>query len=193
MALLEEANRLQRGGAHAEAAAKYGEALRPILAMWTRSSISGASPAARAGSRRASSCLRRALTIDPRRAGIHNLLGMALARLGQPAEALASLDAALACDPDFVDAYGNRGDVLVELARHAEAIESYERALALNPDSIENWCNRGAALHDLHRYREAVESFDRVARAAARYCRNSPQSRRRARAPRSLCRGHRRL
>ena len=162
MTLLEEANRLQRGGAHAEAAAKYGELLRAdpenVDALCHLARIDCQQGRLAEGA----DLLRRALTIDPKRATLHNLLGMARARLGQLADALASLDAAIACDPNLVEAHGNRGDVLVELGRQVEAIDTYDRALALKPNSIDNWCNRGAALHDLHRYREAVESFDRV-------------------------------
>ncbi|MEA2988427.1 MAG: protein O-GlcNAc transferase [Alphaproteobacteria bacterium] len=105
---------------------------------------------------------RRLLTVDPGCARAHELLGMALARLGRREDALASFDAAIARAPERADAHANRGDVLAELGRRDEAVASYDRALALAPDSVDNWCNRGAVMHDLERYGEALASYDRV-------------------------------
>ena len=102
-----------------------------------------------------------ALAIDPKQGRAHNLVGLALSRLGRPAEALASFDAAITCEPAFVDAHGSRADVLAELGRAEEAIASYDRALAMAPDSAANWCNRGAALQDLRRSQEALASYER--------------------------------
>jgi Flp pilus assembly protein TadD len=74
----------------------------------------------------------------------HLLLGMALARSGAHAEALASFDCAIAITPDRADVHGNRGDALVALGSEVEAVASYDRALALDPAEVETWCNRGA-------------------------------------------------
>ena len=54
--------------------------------------------------------VRRSLASDPQQPRAHNLLGMALARLGRHEEALASFDRALVLQPDFADAHGNRGE-----------------------------------------------------------------------------------
>ena len=63
----------------------------------------------------------------------HNLLGLALQRLGRGEEALASFDAAIARQADHAEAHGNRAGVLADLGRHDEAIASYDRAVALQP------------------------------------------------------------
>lgn len=105
---------------------------------------------------------REALTVAPQEARIHVLLGMALARLGEPNEALASFDRAIACDGSSADAHGNRGDVLTELGRLAEAEQCYRSALALAPDSVANWCNLGAVQSDLGQLAPALASYDRV-------------------------------
>ena len=105
---------------------------------------------------------RQALAAGPQQGRAHNLIGLALSRLGRPAEALASFDAAIACEPALADAHGNRADILAELGRPIEAVAGYDQALTLAPDSLENWCNRGAALRDLRRNEDAIASYDRA-------------------------------
>src|SRR5262249_39019955 len=105
---------------------------------------------------------RRSLASDRRQPRAHNLLGMALSRLGGHQEALASFDRAIAEQLDFADAHGNRASALMELGRMADAVTGYERALALQPDSVGDWLNLGAALSQLHRHDDAIASFDRA-------------------------------
>ncbi|MEA2905024.1 MAG: protein O-GlcNAc transferase [Alphaproteobacteria bacterium] len=161
-ALLQEARALHRRGALGEAAERYvqvtGRDPCNPDALYYLAQISCQQDRLVEGIDYA----RRALAVDPERAGVHLLLGLALARLGQPEAALASLDEAIAAEPSLADAHGTRGDALAELGRCAEAVESYDRALAISPASTENWCNRGAALHDLHRHGEALASFERA-------------------------------
>src|ERR1035441_9372787 len=47
---------------------------------------------------------RRAIAVCPPQARVHNLLGQALYRLGQPLEAVKNFDQAIALDANFVDA-----------------------------------------------------------------------------------------
>ena len=160
--LIEEGIRLQRQGALADAAMRYAQVLRLEPAN-TEALHRLAQVACQQGQFQLGvDYARQALTFDPRRARTHLLLGMALGRLGQPSEALASFDRAVDCAPDLADAHANRGDVLAVLGRPAEALTSYDRALALKPDEVETWCNRGAALHDLRRFDEALTSYDRA-------------------------------
>jgi tetratricopeptide (TPR) repeat protein len=106
--------------------------------------------------------LHRTVTLAPQHAKAHNLLGMALQRLGRGKEALTSFDRAIALAPELADAHGNRASVLVELGRAAEALASFDHALKLNPTSVEDWCNRGALLADLDRPAEAIKSFEQA-------------------------------
>jgi len=161
-ALLAEGVRLQQQGALAEAAVRFAELLRlepgNADALYRLAQVSCQQGRFETGVELA----RAVLATDPRRARAHLLLGMALARLKRPHEALASFDCALAQAPDLADAHGNRGDALAALGRQSEAVASYDRALAIAPDSIDNWWNRGAALHELRRYDDALASYDRA-------------------------------
>ena len=129
---------------------------------------------------------RRSLASEPHQPRAHNLLGMALSRLGRHEEALASFDHAIVHQPDFADAHGNRASALRELGRTAEAVASYERAVALQPDSIGDWLNLGTALHRLGRHDDAIGSYDRALALQAELSRSPFQPRQRARPARAL-------
>ncbi len=161
--LLDEARALQRQGALDDAAHIYTDILRGdpanTDALYHLAQVNYRQDRIVEGI----GLLRRILTIDPREARAHNLLGLALGRLGQTPDALVSFDEAIAVDPDLADAHGNRADILAEVGRRREAVASYDRAIALDPGSFANWCNRGAVLHELRRFAEAVQSFERAA------------------------------
>src|SRR5712691_5767232 len=160
--LLQEADRLHREGALAEAASRYRQVLQGepdhAAALYHLAVIA----CQRGDLSEGIELARRSLASAPREPRAQNLLGMALGRLGQRQEALASLDGAIADQPDFADAHGNRANVLMELGRIEEAVASYQRALALQPDSIGDRLNLGTALHRLGRYDEAIASYDEV-------------------------------
>jgi tetratricopeptide (TPR) repeat protein len=108
--------------------------------------------------------LQQAIAADPQHARAHQLLGMALGRVGRHAEALAALDRAIEIGGTGATAvtHGSRGDALVALGRLDEALASFDRALSLAPNSAPDWCNRGAVLYDLGRYEDAIASYDRA-------------------------------
>ncbi|HSP50576.1 MAG TPA: tetratricopeptide repeat-containing glycosyltransferase family protein [Pseudolabrys sp.] len=105
---------------------------------------------------------RRAISIGPPQARLHNLLGQALYRLGERLEAAKNFDQAIALDANFADAHGNRANILVDAGFPDEALKSFDRALALNPTSGPDWLNRGALLQELGRHEEALASFDKA-------------------------------
>src|ERR1700742_3176298 len=105
---------------------------------------------------------RKAIASGLNTAKVHNLLGQALDRLGEPLEAIKSFDEAIAIDPDFADAHGNRANILVDADLPLEALKSFDRALALNPNSPSDWLNHGALLQDLGRHAEALTSYDKA-------------------------------
>jgi len=170
--LLQEADRLHRQGALVEAASRYREVLRGepdhATALYRLAVIA----CQRGDLGEGVELVRRSLASAPREPRAQNLLGMALGRLGQRQDALASFDDAIAGQADFADAHGNRGNVLMELGRIEEAVASYQRALALQPDSIGDRLNLGTALHRLGRHDEALASFDHVLTLAA----NAPEA-----------------
>jgi len=106
--------------------------------------------------------LRKAVSLNPNYGQAHNLLGMALARLGRPLDALACFERALASDPRFERALLNKADTLDALGHHAEALAEYDRALMVNATNVVTWCNRGTALEALGRDADAAESFERA-------------------------------
>ncbi|HEY1472834.1 MAG TPA: tetratricopeptide repeat-containing glycosyltransferase family protein [Pseudolabrys sp.] len=105
---------------------------------------------------------RRAIEHGPPQARVHNLLGQALYRLGEPLEAIKNFDRAIALDGNFADAHGNRANILVDSGLPEEALKSFDRALALNPMSGPDWLNRGALLQELGRHEDALVSFDKA-------------------------------
>ncbi len=109
---------------------------------------------------------RRAISIGPPQARLHNLLGQALYRQGERLEAIKNYDRAIALDPNFADAHGNRANVLADAGFPDEALKSFDRALALKPDSAIDWLNRGALLQALGRHQEALASFQKAVTSA---------------------------
>jgi tetratricopeptide (TPR) repeat protein/SAM-dependent methyltransferase len=162
VAVLEEAARLHRQGALADASSRYRQVLESdpdhAGALYHLAVIG----CQQGEFDRGIELARRSLASDPRQPRAHNLLGMALGRLGRQQEALASFDDALLLQPDFADAHGNRASALMELGRAAEAVASYERALALQADSVGDWLNLGSALHQLGRHDDAIASYERA-------------------------------
>ena len=104
---------------------------------------------------------RRALERDGQ-ARVHNLIGKALEREGDPLEAVKSFDAAIAADPNFAEAHGNRAGLLAKAGLPAEALKGFDRALALDPKAAADWINRGALLHELGRHEDALASYDQA-------------------------------
>lgn len=79
--------------------------------------------------------LREAVVEGVAYADAHNLLGLCLALIGRPDDALASFDAALALNPRYVEAHLNRAVLLNDSGRTEEAREAFEMAEQLGkPD-----------------------------------------------------------
>jgi tetratricopeptide (TPR) repeat protein/SAM-dependent methyltransferase len=160
--LLQEAARLHRQGALADAERCYRQVLQDkpdhAMALYHLAVIECQQGRFSEGIE----LVRRSLASEPHQPRAHNLLGMALGRLGRQEDALASFDLAIVHQPDFADAHGNRASALMELGRAAEAVTSYERAVALQPASIGDWLNLGTALHRLGRHDDAIGSYDRA-------------------------------
>jgi predicted O-linked N-acetylglucosamine transferase (SPINDLY family) len=106
--------------------------------------------------------LRRALLLDPQSAAARCALGVALAALQRPDEALACYDDLIALKPDFVDAHLNRGNLLLRLRRLTEAIASFDNVIAIDPHHVNALYDRGYALQELGRFADAIACYDRV-------------------------------
>lgn len=68
------------------------------------------------------------LATKPGFADIRHSVGLCLAFLGRPEEAIAQLDEALASNPGYIEAHINRALVLQELGRYDEARIAFDRA-----------------------------------------------------------------
>ena len=106
--------------------------------------------------------LRASISLQPRQAIAHALLGDALLEVKQPVAALASYEHGLELSSDLVPAHFGAGNALLDLQRPLEALASFDRALQLKPDQPETLFNRGNCLHGLQRYEAAIDSFDRA-------------------------------
>jgi tetratricopeptide (TPR) repeat protein len=108
----------------------------------------------------AAAVLKTALAVNPHSGDAHADLGIALASLDRPLEALVSFDRAIALLPDAARVHSNRANLLVLLERFEAALASADRAIALEPGFAAAHNNRGNALLRLERYAEALGSLD---------------------------------
>lgn len=87
------------------------------------------------------------------------MLGVAHARLREPAAGAALFARVVSIAPDNVAGHVNLGNSLRELGRHDAAIRSFERAIALDPGLAQAHFNLGNTLYDLGRHAEALSRF----------------------------------
>lgn len=90
------------------------------------------------------------------------VLGAASNRMGQSADALASLQKAAALLPDDEEVQYNLGSTLHNLGQLDEAAASYRRTLTLRPNYVEAHNNLGNVLKDMGRLDEAAASYRRA-------------------------------
>jgi tetratricopeptide (TPR) repeat protein len=85
-------------------------------------------------------CIERLLASDARQPQIHNLLGLVLADLHRPREALQAYSRSLELRPDFAEALINRGNAFLMLNELENAGADFDAALALAPQQAQaNW------------------------------------------------------
>lgn len=128
------------------------------------------------------------LADNPSFADVHNKVGLCLAMLGRPGEALDHFDEALELNPHYAEAHLNRGIILNELGRHEEARSALARAGEIDtrdsklfPSELGNELADGhGRLGDLYmvagvperaadHYRQALEVRPRFADIRSRY------------------------
>lgn len=106
--------------------------------------------------------LKKAASLSPSDAEIHNNLGIALRNMGQLDEAEASFRRAVQIKPDNSEAFSNLGITLMDMHRPDEAKASYRRALEIKPDNAVAHSNLGNTLKDMGELNEAEASFRRA-------------------------------
>jgi tetratricopeptide (TPR) repeat protein len=106
---------------------------------------------------------RHAIAVTERNAVMYNNLGVALAGLGRPDEAIAVLSEGLAFPSPFVDLLSyNAALANADLGRDGEALALLDRALRVDPEYPEALYHKARALRRLGRLAEAVEALEQV-------------------------------
>lgn len=105
---------------------------------------------------------RKALTASPGHPDANHCLGLCLAGLGRPEEAVELIRLAVAANPDEQHYHVNLGDILWSLERADEAEETYRRALGIDPDDPRALCSIGEVLTARDRFGEALELLERA-------------------------------
>jgi tetratricopeptide (TPR) repeat protein len=106
---------------------------------------------------------REGLRADPARGPAWHLLGEALLRLGQHAEAADAFGRAARLRPDEADAALGLGLALVGLQNRQEAVDAFREALRRRPGHAEAMTQLGVALAGLGRLDEAIGHLRRAA------------------------------
>jgi len=106
--------------------------------------------------------LEKSLKADPLQVDALLNLGISLAMLKRPEQAVTFFNRLISIKPDSAEAFNNRGNVYMELNLTQDAVDSYLRAIALKADYIEAIYNLGNAMLSLQLYNEAISQFERV-------------------------------
>jgi len=101
-------------------------------------------------------------------------LGVALATLDRPEEALHEFREVLRRAPTDADAHHNMGCVLNSLGRHGEAAQAYREAVRVRPGYANAWGNLGLSAILIGRYDEAREAFERAGALVPGYFESRP-------------------
>jgi tetratricopeptide (TPR) repeat protein len=105
--------------------------------------------------------LRAALVMRPGDGRVAFDLGWALAKAGEPGEALAAYHRSIALDPKGAAAHYGLGNALLDLGRPGDAITAYHRSIALDPKGAPAHYGLGSALLDLGRPGDAITAYRR--------------------------------
>jgi tetratricopeptide (TPR) repeat protein len=109
---------------------------------------------------------REAARRDPRHAGAHLGLGLALQRLGDPERAVVALDKAIELAPRDAHAYHARALALGQAGRPDKAVRDLDVVLELEPAHATARWERGLALRRTGELERALADFSAVLRAA---------------------------
>ncbi len=105
---------------------------------------------------------REALWDDPKDARAWSFLGMALAHLGQGAEAESALSRALSLAPHDGEAWFHLGVARSLRGEWGEAVSAYRRSVAYLPEDLVAWHRLGVALAESGEPEGATAAFERA-------------------------------
>jgi protein O-GlcNAc transferase len=101
---------------------------------------------------------RRAVRANPRNAKAHALLGLALQRLNQLEQAVASQRRALQLDPGLTGLYGSMAPALHAMKQNEAAVDAYRRAVAIQGQDADLHKGLSDVLRDLRQFEAAAAS-----------------------------------
>ena len=104
----------------------------------------------------------RLLQCEPQHADACHLAGLAVARLGRPADAAMFLRRAVAINPRNAAAQMDLAQTLMGLGQDEEALTSLDRALALEPNDAQAHYDRGTILLKLKQPEAAIAAFEQA-------------------------------
>ena len=110
--------------------------------------------------------LRRAVSLRPDDAALHQRLGALLLRAGRPEQAAESLRTAIALNPRLAATHHALGVALHALGATDEAIAAYRRAVELSPRLADAQSRLGNLLHAIGDQVGAQRAFEQAAAAA---------------------------
>jgi len=105
---------------------------------------------------------RQALALDPRRASLHNTLGVVRVNQGRVVEAMAAFERAFDLDPDMFEAWMNFAQIALSFRGYEDAERAFRAAVSLQTDAYDALVGLGVALRGLGRHGEALDLYLRA-------------------------------
>lgn len=102
---------------------------------------------------------RQILANDPNHADSLHLLGLILAKKGQPFDAIQLITQAIARNPQFILYYANRASLYQQLGRYAEAVADYQQSVLLGSRDPVVWTQLGHSLYALKKPLDAAKVY----------------------------------
>jgi tetratricopeptide (TPR) repeat protein len=94
----------------------------------------------------------------------HNSLGITLAQLGRPQEAMMHWEQALQIRPDYIEVHKRMADNLRESGKLEEAVQHWEQILRIRPDDADAHNNLGITSEQAGRTQEAIGHYEQALR-----------------------------
>ena len=102
---------------------------------------------------------KKALSVQPLDAGVHNKLGICYQYLQNDALAQREYERALELRPSYAEVWNNLGTLEQSRRRFKQAVRAYKKAIAIKPVFATAWKNIGHAYVALGRIQEAFEAY----------------------------------
>jgi tetratricopeptide (TPR) repeat protein len=105
---------------------------------------------------------RQIIEARPGNADAHNILGVTLAALGRPKDAIATLKRAIKVNAQAASYHANLGEILRQASQIEEAAKVLQDAVRLDPNNAQALNNLGIIHYETKRFSEAVDYYRRA-------------------------------